>query len=77
MAYILSTRDNLNGRVLSDEIPDNANMTVETCVEICNAANFTVAGIEFAVQCCWCSVEWKEASGSLTDILFCQFVAMK
>jgi hypothetical protein len=54
-------RDNAHGRVLSDEIPDNANMTVETCVGICNAANFTVAGIEFAVQCCqFFASKWVE-----------------
>ena len=45
-------RDNAHGRVLVDEIPDNVNMTVETCVGLCDAANFTVAGLEFAVQCC-------------------------
>ncbi|KAF8577851.1 copper radical oxidase [Ramaria rubella] len=43
--------DDAFGRVLSDELPDNANTTVELCVETCSAANFTVAGIEFAVQC--------------------------
>lgn len=44
--------DDAFGRVLADELPDNANLTVEDCVNSCNAANFTVAGMEFAVQCC-------------------------
>jgi hypothetical protein len=55
-AYHLFASDNAHGRVLADEIPDNASMTVETCVGLCDAANFTVAGIEFAVQCCRSSV---------------------
>lgn len=44
--------DNAFGRVLSDEIPDNANLTVEECVSTCDSANFTIAGMEFSVQCC-------------------------
>lgn len=58
----LSNRDNVHGRIFSDEIPDNANMTVETCVELCNSSNFTVAGIEFAVQCCQCFSQHESRS---------------
>ncbi|EKM51417.1 uncharacterized protein PHACADRAFT_263528, partial [Phanerochaete carnosa HHB-10118-sp] len=43
--------DNAFGRIFTTEIPDNQNLTVETCVSTCNGQNFTLAGMEFAVQC--------------------------
>ncbi|TFY75770.1 hypothetical protein EWM64_g8241 [Hericium alpestre] len=43
--------DNASGRVFSDQLPDNANTTVQSCVNACIGLNFTVAGIEFADQC--------------------------
>lgn len=51
-AHLTLYRDDAHGRVLSDEIPDSVNMTVELCVGLCNTANFTLAGLEFGVQCC-------------------------
>ena len=44
--------DNMNGRVLATEKPDDDTLTVETCVNFCNDQNFTLAGMEFGVQCC-------------------------
>ncbi|KAA1470743.1 copper radical oxidase [Dentipellis sp. KUC8613] len=43
--------DNVNGRVFPTQLPDNANTTVESCVNDCSAQNFTLAGIEFSTQC--------------------------
>ncbi|KLO11660.1 galactose oxidase [Schizopora paradoxa] len=43
--------DNANGRILGNEQPDNNNLTVESCVDFCNSQNFTLAGMEFSVQC--------------------------
>ncbi|GJJ13871.1 hypothetical protein Clacol_008128 [Clathrus columnatus] len=58
--------DNAFGRVLVDEIPDNANLTVEECVSTCAAANFTIAGLEFAVQC-FCGNEIISGGVEATD----------
>ncbi|TDL23452.1 hypothetical protein BD410DRAFT_838937 [Rickenella mellea] len=43
--------DNANGRILSVELPDNPSVTVESCIQSCSAQNFTVAGLEYSVQC--------------------------
>ena len=43
--------DNLNGRILSVQQPDNAALTAESCVSACAGAGYTVAGMEYAVQC--------------------------
>jgi hypothetical protein len=43
--------DNLNGRVMMHEQPDNDALTVEICVNTCIGLGYTVAGIEFGVQC--------------------------
>lgn len=40
--------DNAHGRILETEFTDSPTMTVETCVQACNAQNFTVAGLEFS-----------------------------
>ena len=37
---------------MGNEQPDNNNLTVEQCVDFCNTSNFTLAGMEFGVQCC-------------------------
>lgn len=51
-SYVRSFSDDAFGRVFTTENPDNANLTVESCIELCDSSNFTVAGMEFAVQCC-------------------------
>jgi len=43
--------DNANGRIMANEQPDNDGLTVEQCVVFCNTSNFTLAGMEFGVQC--------------------------
>jgi len=43
--------DNANGRVLQTELPDNQALTVENCIASCSAQGFTLAGLEFSVQC--------------------------
>ncbi len=41
-------RDGAFGRVISDELPDNQNLTIGSCIQSCDSQNFTLAGIEFA-----------------------------
>ncbi|KAI0033597.1 hypothetical protein K488DRAFT_84794 [Vararia minispora EC-137] len=43
--------DNANGRILGTELPDNQNLTVDSCIESCIGQNFTLAGLEFQSQC--------------------------
>ena len=43
--------DNANGRILGNEL-DNSSTTVESCIAHCSAGNYTLAGIEYSVQCC-------------------------
>ncbi|KAI0925387.1 hypothetical protein AcV7_005644 [Taiwanofungus camphoratus] len=43
--------DNAYGRVMSNELPDNQNLTVESCIANCTAENYTLAGLEYSVQC--------------------------
>ncbi|THG96101.1 hypothetical protein EW026_g5677 [Hermanssonia centrifuga] len=43
--------DGAFGRVISDELPDNQNLTIGSCIQSCDSQNFTLAGIEFADQC--------------------------
>ena len=43
--------DNANGRVLGNEY-DNNNITVEACIANCASENYTIAGIEYSIQCC-------------------------
>ncbi|KAF9220620.1 copper radical oxidase-like protein [Gyrodon lividus] len=42
--------DNANGRVLGNEHDDSA-MTVASCISYCSSGNFTIAAIEYSVQC--------------------------
>ncbi|KAI0667510.1 hypothetical protein C8Q78DRAFT_1105323 [Trametes maxima] len=43
--------DNAFGRVMSTQLPDNQGVTVESCIASCESQNFTLAGLEFGVQC--------------------------
>lgn len=43
--------DNANGRILGNE-QDNSGMTVENCIAYCSGGGYTLAGIEYSVQCC-------------------------
>lgn len=48
----LSFSDNANGRIMITQNPDDQGLTVESCVASCHSQNFTLAGMEFGVQCC-------------------------
>ncbi|KAI0791235.1 copper radical oxidase [Abortiporus biennis] len=50
-AYAACYVDNAHGRIFATELPDNQNLTVESCIQTCSAQNTTVAGMEFSVQC--------------------------
>ncbi|KAJ6479629.1 hypothetical protein C8R45DRAFT_1076519 [Mycena sanguinolenta] len=50
-AYVGCFVDNANGRVLTIQNDDNANLTMESCVATCAAQNQSIAGGEFAIQC--------------------------
>ena len=44
--------DNANGgRILINAQPDNAQLTVESCVAACKGAGYTIAGAEYSTQC--------------------------
>ena len=43
--------DGLNGRVLDYQQPDNQNNTVELCIAICSRLGFSIAGLEYGMQC--------------------------
>ncbi|EKM51419.1 uncharacterized protein PHACADRAFT_263533 [Phanerochaete carnosa HHB-10118-sp] len=43
--------DNANGRVFAEEDPDNSALTVESCISSCTSQGFSVAGMEYSVQC--------------------------
>ncbi|KAH9896068.1 hypothetical protein C8Q73DRAFT_463729 [Cubamyces lactineus] len=43
--------DNAFGRIMSSQLPDNQNVTVQSCIASCEAQNFTLAGLEYSVQC--------------------------
>ncbi|KAJ7122651.1 galactose oxidase [Mycena crocata] len=61
-AYVGCFVDGATGRVLTTQIvPDNANLTMESCVASCDALNFTIAGGEFAIQC-FCGNELIEGA---------------
>lgn len=41
-------RDNAHGRIIQTLVSDSPTMTVETCIQACDARNLTVAGLEFS-----------------------------
>ena len=43
--------DGLNGRILNHQQPDNAQNTLQVCVQACATAGYTIAGIEYGVEC--------------------------
>lgn len=55
--------DEVHGRIVQYQQPDNPAMTIESCVSTCASENYTVAGVEFGVQC-FCGYEVINA-GSL------------
>jgi hypothetical protein len=43
--------DGLNGRILNHQQPDSQALTQQSCVAACAAAGYTIAGMEWSVQC--------------------------
>ena len=43
--------DGANGRILSHQQPDNQELTQQSCVETCATAGYTIAGMEYSVEC--------------------------
>jgi hypothetical protein len=43
--------DNLDGRIIGNQQPDNEELTAESCINTCIGLGHTVAGMEFGVQC--------------------------
>lgn len=43
--------DNVNGRVFPKILDDNSTLTTAGCTAACSALNYTIAGIEWSVQC--------------------------
>lgn len=44
--------DSVNGRIMDNLQPDDADMTVESCIDACSGLGYKVAGMEYGVQ--WC-----------------------
>jgi WSC domain len=43
--------DGVNGRILTHEENNNNGLTIESCVTICSGLGYTIAGLEWSVQC--------------------------
>jgi len=43
--------DGVNGRILSYEENNNQALTIESCVALCSGYGYTIAGLEWSVQC--------------------------
>lgn len=43
--------DNANGRILNQQLPDNQTLTPQTCIAMCAAQGYSVAGAEYSFQC--------------------------
>ncbi|KAL7277999.1 hypothetical protein ACG7TL_007952 [Trametes sanguinea] len=50
-SYAACYVDNAFGRIMSTQLPDNQQVTVESCIISCQSQNFSLAGLEFGVQC--------------------------
>lgn len=60
--------DNVSGRSLAEGIPapgGATNMTVQNCQAGCQALGFTLAGLEYADECCKCYEPLASASTNL------------
>lgn len=61
--------DNADGRIFTHEEADNADMTIESCVDLCIGLGYTVAGMEWSVQC-FCD-DFVRNGGKKTDESAC------
>lgn len=61
--------DNVNGRIFGHQEADNPDMTIESCIGICSDLGYTVAGMEWSVQC-FCD-NFVRNGGEETDESMC------
>lgn len=43
--------DNVNGRILSNQLPDSSALTTESCVASCIGKGYSISGTQYGVQC--------------------------
>ncbi|KAH0499309.1 hypothetical protein TgHK011_006512 [Trichoderma gracile] len=43
--------DGVNGRILNKQLPDDADLTLESCAQACSSQGYTIAGAEYSRQC--------------------------
>jgi hypothetical protein len=43
--------DGVNGRILNKQLPDDPELTLESCAQACSSAGYTIAGAEYSRQC--------------------------
>jgi len=43
--------DNVNGRILPNQLPESANLTAANCINECTAQGYKVAGTQYSTQC--------------------------
>lgn len=53
--------DNINGRIMEGQQPDNDKLTIESCVSTCVGLGFSVAGAQYGKQCFCDNYVRKEA----------------
>ena len=53
--------DNINGRIMEGQQPDNDKLTIESCVSTCVKLGYTVAGAQYSKQCFCDNYVRKEA----------------
>ncbi|KAF8468573.1 WSC domain-containing protein [Russula ochroleuca] len=58
--------DNAHGRVFQTEFPDNQMLTVQGCAALCSSKNFSLAGLEYSVQC-FCGDNLVQGSVKVPD----------
>ncbi|KAF2467278.1 putative glyoxal oxidase precursor [Lindgomyces ingoldianus] len=58
--------DNANGRVMNNGQADNNKMTVESCIATCSSLGYSVAGMEYSVQC-FCDNFLRNAATNTSD----------
>jgi len=58
--------DNINGRILPYGQPDDGQVTVESCVDLCAELGYNVSGIEYSSQC-FCGQQLINGATSAPD----------
>lgn len=54
------------GRALTYQNPDNKTLTVESCIAMCTAGGYTIAGMEYGVQC-FCDIYLHNSPALVSD----------